>query len=207
MAEAMLDCTLCWTRKWQSFEGPSAEELRLAGATKLPCSICNTSTYWAFSQHDSDRRLFNDRRKEPEMLRTEAMPTAGAREGISLAPPPNKEFYRQEAMKAIQPERRTGADRRACVQRNHHRVPLRLPIRVRVKSFNLQFEEVTNTINVCRTGVFFYSPNPYSKGVRALVTLHYVPNEPGSTMELPGTVVRVDSKPGSDAKGVAIQLN
>ncbi|MBI4443812.1 MAG: PilZ domain-containing protein [Acidobacteria bacterium] len=135
------------------------------------------------------------------------MPTAGAVGGISLAPPPNKEFYRQEAVKAFQPERRAGEDRRAALQRNHHRVPLRLPIRVRVKSFNLQFEEVTSTINVCRTGVFFYSSHPYSKGVRAFVTLHYVPNEPGSTMELPGTVVRVDSNPGSDARGVAIQLN
>ena len=182
MAEAMLDCVLCGTRKWQTFEGPSAEELRLAGATKLPCAICHTNTYWSFAKHDNDRRIDNDRRKQPEAPRPQEVPLPGATERVSFAPPPDKAFYHQEAMKAVPPDRRAGADRREAVQRNHHRVPLRLPIRVRVSNFNLRFEEVTSTVNVCRTGILFQSARPYSKGIRALVTLNYSPNDPSSNL-------------------------
>ena len=200
MAEGMLDCVVCGTRKWQTFEGTKAEELRLAGATRLPCSVCRADTYWTFSQNE--RRQSQDRRKEPVAPRPPELNFPI----VALKPPPDKEFYRQAAIQAFQTERRTGVDRRQEVQRNHHRLPLQLPIRVRVQSFNLQFEEVTNTVNVCRTGVFFYSPRPYSKGVRAFITLNYVQHDPIPNLEHSGTVVRVESNPRSESKGVAIQL-
>ncbi|MBI4460717.1 MAG: PilZ domain-containing protein [Acidobacteria bacterium] len=206
MGEAMLDCAVCSTRRWQSFEAAGGEDLRMAGATRLHCDICEHDTYWLPAQHD--RRGTGDRRKQPEPpLRTlsATAPPAGLG-SIAVAPPPDQAFLAKEAVRIYQTERRGREDRRGTIQRNHHRVPLRLPIRVRVSTLNIRFEEQTNTVNVCRTGVFFQSANPYAKGLMAFVTLNYSPLDPSSSLEKAGTVVRVVPAVAPGMNGVAIEI-
>ncbi|OFV99963.1 MAG: hypothetical protein A3F68_01400 [Acidobacteria bacterium RIFCSPLOWO2_12_FULL_54_10] len=203
MAEAMLECAVCSTRKWQSFGAANAEELRLAGATRLSCPLCNVDTYWTFAEND--RRANNDRRKQPELLKPQQVDLQPGTEKVAFQPPPNREHFQQEAARMFQPEHRASVDRRQTPQRGHYRVPLRLPIRIRVSSFNVQFEEVASTVNVCRTGILFHSTRPYSKGILAYVTLNYSPSDP-SAIEHAGTVVRIDSNPSSENRGIAIQL-
>lgn len=203
MAEAMLECAVCSTRKWQSFGAANAEELRLAGATRLPCPLCNTDTYWTFAENE--RRADQDRRKQTEPPRPQQVDLQPGTEKVAFQPPPDREHFQQQAVRMFQPERRASVDRRQSPQRTHFRVPLRLPIRIRVSSFNLRFEEVASTINVCRTGVLFHSARPYSKGTLAYVILNYSPSDP-TAIEHTGTVVRIDSNPGSEVKGIAVQL-
>ncbi|MBI3896383.1 MAG: PilZ domain-containing protein [Acidobacteria bacterium] len=203
MAEAMLECAVCSTRKWQTFGAANAEELRLAGATRLSCPLCNIETYWTFAE--SDRRAGQDRRKQPEPIKQQQVDLQLGTEKVAFQPPPNQGHFRQEAIRLFQPERRANEDRRQAPQRGHYRVPLRLPIRVRVSGFNLRFEEVASTINACRTGIFFHSTRPYSKGTLTYVTLNYSPSDPAA-IEHTGTVVRIETQPGSEAKGIAVQL-
>src|SRR5581483_6943940 len=103
-------------------------------------------------------------------------------------------------------ERRAGADRRQALNRVNGRVQLRIPVRVRVSSGGLHFDEITETLNVSRTGVYIKSQRPYQKGIGTHVTLHYSPSNPGMGIEQPGTVVRVDPDPDNRQKGVAIVL-
>ncbi|MBI4460972.1 MAG: PilZ domain-containing protein [Acidobacteria bacterium] len=204
MAEAMLECAVCSARKWQSFEAANAEELRLAGATRLSCPSCNKDTYWTFAE--SDRRVEQDRRKQPEAPKPQQVDVPFGTDKVALQPPPDQEYFRREAVRLFQPpDRRLNSDRRQAPQRGHYRVPLRLPVRIRVSSSNLRFEEITSTINVCRTGILFHSTRPYAKGILAYVTMNYSPGDP-ATIEHAGTVVRVDSNTSSETKGVAIQL-
>ena len=58
-------------------------------------------------------------------------------------------------------------------QRRHNRISLRLPIRVRVKSFDTRFEDVTSTVNVSQSGVYFKGPSPYASGLIARVCMNY----------------------------------
>ena len=103
-------------------------------------------------------------------------------------------------------ERRKNAERRQSLKRTNDRVPLQLPIRVRAKIDDVQYEELTNTINVSQSGVYFASTKPYRKGISALVCLNYSESNPAINIEKKGTVVRIDSEPASSEAGIAIKL-
>ena len=70
-----------------------------------------------------------------------------------------------------------------------------------------RFEEVTRTVNTCKTGIYFHTEHPYTKGATALVAMNYNPREAGMTIDQPATVVRVESLPGSHMRGVAMQFH
>jgi hypothetical protein len=106
-----------------------------------------------------------------------------------------------------QTERRVSTDRRGRVRRMQRRVALQVPVRVRVISAAQQFEEVTRTMNVSRSGIYIQSDKPYAKGTPIYVAMNYSAREPGMSGEQKATVVRVDSVPGSTSRGVAIQLH
>ena len=196
MSGATLDCVVCRTRHWRNLEADAAEEVRSTGATKLFCDNCARYTYWLFSENDSEAV---PQRKEREPVSV----------GVGEAPPANgvTAVLRSEMMRLYQPERRKVAERRGGVRRTERRVALQLPVRLRVNTNGAQFEEVTRTVNVGRNGIYFQTERPYSKGLPTFVALHYSPREPGLLTEQKGTVVRVDSSPGSPARGVAIQLH
>ena len=197
MSGAMLDCVVCRARKWRNLEAVAAEEVRSTGATKLFCDNCGRYTYWLFSEGDSEAV---PQRKQGELVSV----------GVGESPFVNggTAALRSEMMRLYQPERRKGADRRGGVRRTERRVALQLPVRLRVNANGAQFEEVTRTVNVGRSGIYFQTERPYSKGLSTFVALHYSPSEPGVLTEQRGTVVRVDSLPGSTvARGVAIQLH
>jgi hypothetical protein len=204
MADAMLDCVLCGGRKWQTLDVSRAEELRSTGATRGQCETCKRETYWKVS--DYGRRSGKDRRSYDEVKPQTVDPSLGI-ERITLAPPPNREQYRHAGAQIVMQERRAAADRRQALNRTNGRVPLSIPVRIRVHSGGLHFDEVTETVNVSRTGVYIKSQRPYQKGVGTQVTLHYSPVNPGMGIEQPGTVVRIDHDPDMKFKGVAIVLS
>ena len=201
MAEVMLDCVICGGRKWRTLDTIGAEELRSTGATRAHCETCNRETYWKTS--DYGRRTGNDRRAQREDPKPQTVDPNLGIERIALQPPPDRERYRQAGAQILQ-EKRTTTDRRQAFNRNHGRVPLRLPVMVRVSNGALRFEEVTETLNVSRTGVYFQTARPYEKGTPVQVTLNYSPMNPTSGIEQPGTVVRIDPDPVTRTKGVAV---
>ena len=203
MAGAMLDCAVCGTRKWQTFEAEHGEELRQAGATRLPCSSCARETYWYYAQHDSGAA---PERKAPAPPPSAVEAPASAMESAA-DPAAERGSAKQETLRSHQSERRTGLERRARPRRGNRRVALQMPVRIRASSRAAQFEEVTRTVNVSRNGIYLQSEQPYSKGLQTLVVLNYSAREGGAMTEQKGTVVRVvDSEGGARARGVAIQL-
>lgn len=203
MTGAMLDCAVCSTRKWQTFEPAHEDELRLAGATRLYCSNCAHETYWLYSQHDSGAA---PERRAPEPPPSSAEDSSTATEASASAPPAEKGNGKQETMRSSQSERRNGLERRARPRRTNRRVALQMPVRIRVSTQASQFEEVTRTVNVSRNGIYFQTERPYTMGLPTHVALNYSPHASGPLSEQKGTVVRVDSEAGSRTRGVAIQL-
>jgi hypothetical protein len=118
---------------------------------------------------------------------------------------PAAELPQPAAVNEIPNERRSGTDRRGQSSRRHHRVSLRLPVRVRVDSTEMRFSEVSKTINVSRSGMLFKSERPFQNGISVFVAFPYDPDNPGPTIEKQGTVVRVASG-DSEHKDVAIMF-
>lgn len=204
MAEAMLDCVICGGRKWRTLEPEFAEELRTTGATRGQCDICKRETYWKVA--DYGRRSGRDRRSPSEDIKPQVVNTELGVERVALQAPPDRAVYRHTGAQIVVQERRAGSDRRQVFNRQNGRVPLRILVRVRVQGGGFHFDEVTETINVSRTGLYFKSSRPYQKGLNARVTLHYSPANPMSGIEQPGTVVRIDPDPDMRHRGVAIVL-
>ena len=170
-------------------EEDHAEDLRISGAAKLFCESCTRETYWIYSQHSEG---------SVAPRRTADAPTEGAASPAATA---------QATPMRMQTERRVSSDRRGRVRRLQRRVALQVPVRVRVISAAQQFEEVTRTMNVSRSGIYIQSDRPYTKGLPIYVAMNYSSREPGMAGEQKATVVRVDSVPGSQSRGVAIQLH
>ena len=205
MAQAMLDCVICGSRKWMSLDGVAAEELLGNGATRLPCEACKRDTYWKVADHG--RRTGGDRRMDTDAVRPQTVDTVPGSQRVAIGGAPlDRTSYTQKAAEFLQTERRVTPDRRQAFQRQYDRVPLRLPLRVRVSGMGLRFEEVTSTINVSRSGVYFESNRPYSKGLTAYVAVNFSATNPGSNIEQVGTVVRIDPNPVTGTRGVAIVL-
>jgi hypothetical protein len=116
--------------------------------------------------------------------------------------------FLQPEVPIMQHERRSLSDRRQALLRQNDRVPLQVPICIRYDNLDARFEEITETINVSRRGVYFKSTLPYSTGATVFVTLNYSPTNPGSNIEKLGTIVRVETPAtSSDSKGIAMQLS
>jgi hypothetical protein len=189
MSGAMLECAVCTGQKYHELNVANLEELQCSGAVGLLCATCKRKTYWLYGAHGG-------------------VATPAARfSHMSTAPSSMSARTNGEGMKMYQPERRTTADRRSISRRHTRRVQLQLPVRLRVNAMGTRFEEVTRTINTCKTGIYFQSEHPYSKGATALVAMNYNPRESGMTMDQSATVVRVDSVPGSQMRGVAMQFH
>ena len=204
MAEAMLDCAVCGTRKWKPMEGSHAEDLRIAGAAKLFCESCTRETYWLYSQHEEGSAAPRRTAEPPARVDPTALPADVPGAAAVLA---DASGGSQGPVRSMQTERRLGSDRRQRARRNQRRVSLQVPVRLRVSSPSAQFEEVTRTVNVCRSGIYIQTERPYSKGLPLYVAMNYSLRDPGMAGEQKATVVRVDAVPGSPAKGVAIQLH
>ncbi len=204
MAEAMLDCVQCGSRNWLELEAPKAEELKSTGATRLRCGTCNRETDWKIA--DYSRRTGRERRAHPEPPRPQSLNRLPVSERISIPTSPETVHPRSPAPPVFQPERRGNLNRRQSSRRKHERASLRLPIRIRVNSLSLEFSEVTTTLNVSRTGVYFQSAQPYTEGLRVRVTLNYSPENAGAGIEQPGTVIRVESDPKTGLNRVAIRF-
>ena len=188
MAEGMLDCLVCKTRTWQPLDPIQARGLQLSGAIRLPCTVCKRETSWVVSEYD--RRLGSDRRMQFQSAK-------------GLETSPDKEQHHHGVVP--KPELPIRTERRGASQRRNKRVALQLPMRVRVNAYDLHFEEVTKTVNVSRSGVYFISSSPYEEGTLAYVSLNYFQEIAGSNIEQRGKVVRVES-PANKSRGVAIEL-
>lgn len=188
MPGAMLECAVCTGQKYHQLNESHLDELRNSGAVSLVCETCHRKTYWLYGAHGGV-----------------ATPAAvKASEIMSLSGVASRS---SEGSMLYQPERRISQDRRGHARRGARRVALQLPVRLRVSSMQGRFEEVTRTINTCKGGIFFHSEHPYSKGASALVTMNYSPREMGMTMDQQATVVRVESIPGSQMRGVAMAFH
>ncbi len=91
------------------------------------------------------------------------------------------------------------------VQRDH-RVPLSLPVRVRVWTLG-GLEEITTTRNVSRGGLYFETAVPFGIGQAVRVALNYSRKSTGTVLEQTGHIVRVDLLPGSPKKGLAVRYD
>ena len=191
MPGAMLECAVCTGQKFHELSEENLEELRCSGAVGLVCPTCKRKTYWLYGAHGGV-----------------ATPAVRASELASLSSSTMGTMGRahSDGTKLYQSERRVTSERRSIARRHTRRVALQLPVRLRVNSMNARFEEVTRTINTCKTGIYFQSEHPYSKGATALVAMNYNPREAGMTMDQPATVVRIENIPGSHMRGVAMQF-
>lgn len=198
MAQAMLDCDLCGTRQYMTVEGEQLNSLHSTGAAQVYCQKCRRQTLWSYGVHD--RRSGKDRRMAPRAL---FVPHAQTQAAVEPAQQPGS-AYADLAKAAIGTHR--PADRRAAQQRGQRRVPLELPVRVRVQEPQERFEETTRTANVCRGGIYLYSDKPYRPDLTVHVALNYADVVIGGALEQRGRVVRVDELPLNTKRGVAIQL-
>lgn len=90
-------------------------------------------------------------------------------------------------------------------RRVHKRNRLRMPIRVHGTLSSGAVNEITETENVARGGIYFISSNPYYPGITVMVTYPYWEGHGALNREYPAKVVRIDSKP-NDKRGVAVQF-
>ncbi|MBI2815908.1 MAG: PilZ domain-containing protein [Acidobacteria bacterium] len=205
MSDAMLECVVCGSRKWRQLEFSKANELATSGAVLLACEGCRHETYWKTS--DYGRRGGTERRAPTEAIHPEAVDRILRGERAGVQAPPDRDMYRKAAAGIVLADRRTGADRRQSFQRGHDRVPLRLPIRVRVNSRGAYFEEQNTTLNVSRHGVYFRSRLPYEKGLLAYLILNYSSQNPTANIEQPATVMRVEPPGGDGTRGIGVLID
>lgn len=101
------------------------------------------------------------------------------------------------AWTGVEPDRRQADSRRAS-----RHVRLEMPIRVRASLPQLNFTEVTRTVNVSRDGACFTTRQALREGMEVNVLVPYVEGE--TLPETRGRVVRVEKK-GDDWE-VAVQF-
>ncbi len=205
MAQAMLDCGQCGTRKYTTLNEEHIHSLQSDDSVQFFCDHCRRETAWNYASYDrrgsGDRRL--ERRREASLeaaLQAEAAPVA------PVAGPPSENPYADLARSFLL-DQRARSDRRAAQQRNHRRTPLELPLRVTSRMSGKQLQETTRTVNVCRTGVYFRSELSYQKDLPVGIELNYSDAPAASNLEQRGVVVRIDPLPATSRHGVAVKLN
>lgn len=92
-------------------------------------------------------------------------------------------------------------------RRRKHRAKIAQQVRVRPSEpRGDDFDEVLDTINVCRDGVYFATErSSYTKGMRLFITYPYSTGHGAINQEYVGEVVRVDRLPG-ERSAVAVHL-
>lgn len=89
-------------------------------------------------------------------------------------------------------------------ERRHGRVSVRTMLRVR--RLSAAEAEVVQPVDVSRTGIGFESVREYEPQEKVLVTLHYDPARPESSIETPAEVVRVEPLDRWDAYGYGLRF-
>lgn len=205
MTSAMLECTLCRMRRSQLMSEQQFNGLHSTGCALFYCDTCRNNTFWCYA--DYDRRSARDRRvgfPDPAADLERALhhrsndgrmpglePLAGDLQGQAAAKP-----------RPAAPQARTPADRRAEQQRGNRRIALGLPVHVRAG--RPEFEERTNTVNVCKGGIYIHSDKPFQKDMPCYIVLNYEQSALAPAMEQKGRVVRIDMHPLRPHKGIAI---
>ena len=92
-------------------------------------------------------------------------------------------------------------------RRGKGRAKLAQKVRVRPSEpHGKDFDEVVDTLNVCRTGIYFASSRAcYHKDMRLFVTYPYLTEHGAINQEYLGRVVRIDQLTGG-LRGIAIHL-
>jgi hypothetical protein len=193
MPGAMLECAVCTGQKFHQLNEANLDELRNSGAVSLLCDTCHRKTYWLYGAHGGVAT--------PAAVKASEIMSMSSLGSSPAAKPAG------EGPRLYQSERRINSDRRGIARRFARRVALQLPVRLRVNAMSGRFEEVTRTINTSKSGIYFQTEHPYSKGATAMVTMNYNPRETGMTMDQTATVVRVEHIPGSHMRGVAMQFH
>jgi hypothetical protein len=201
---AMLECSVCEARKSQQLGEPQLQALSVAGACQILCESCGRPTYWSYVSHERrsgfDRRLFPKPLEPPPPPPKQAAPAA-PRKGM-----PTMDEYRELARSALI-DKRTQTERREGLKRNIRRVPLELPVRLRVVDGPaVRWEEVTRTSNVSKGGVYIQSEKSYRVGMRVFVALNFADMVLGGPLEQPGEIVRIDEIPQSNMRGIAVKF-
>jgi hypothetical protein len=206
MAMMTMECLSCGSRNLLEFSPAQLSDVETAGAAWMACNSCKRETNWKFA--DYGRRSGADRRRNLEPPKPQVVNNLPGTMRGSDRPAPDPDEFRQPAAPMIQHERRSISDRREMLLRQNERVPVHVPISIRYDNLDARFEEITETINVSRRGVYFKSSRPYSPGATVFVTLNYSPTNPGANIEKMGSVIRIDPPATpSDFNGVAMQIS
>ena len=172
----------------------------------MACETCKRATTWKFA--DYGRRSGMDRRRDFGVPRLQTVNNVPGTLRGSFRPSPDQDEFRQPGVPIIQHERRSFSGRRQTVLRQRDRVPMQVPIRIRCDNLDDRLEEITETINVSPRGVYFKSTRPYSTGVTVYIALNYSATNPGSNIDMLGSVVRVDPPAiPADTNGIAVHLS
>jgi len=105
----------------------------------------------------------------------------------------------QETASALTAKNKIEADLRA-----KGRVPLKLPIKVIRHAYGTKLEDVSETINISRSGAYFESSQNYTVGEIVQVILPYKKGQ--EPIPVSGRVVRLDQRPGTYVRSVAIHM-
>lgn len=199
----MLECAVCTAQKFHDLDATHMEELRAAGAVGLECPNCKRKTYWLYGAHGGVATPLAMSAGDRSLMSAASAASSMSAMGMSSTGRSSS----SEGPKLNQQERRLTTDRRGIARRRARRVALQMPVRLRVSNMSARFEEVTRTINTCKTGIYIQTEQPYAKGAAAMVAMNYNPRETGIVMDQQATVVRVENMPGSKMRGVALQFN
>jgi hypothetical protein len=202
MTEAMLDCVLCGNRKWLALNATQSEQLRSIGTTQLPCSACQRETAWILADYS---RTSHAPAEPPAVSRPLDSGGIPQQPPVSPSTPAPGAVPQPAASRPSQENRRSGGERRQASRRKSERASLRLPLRIRVDTINLEFSEITTTLNVSRSGIYFQSNKPYTEGLRVRVTLNYSPENAAANIEQLAIIVRVSTNPKTGMNGVAVK--
>jgi PilZ domain len=89
--------------------------------------------------------------------------------------------------------------------RGKGRAPIKMKIKIIRRAFGMAVEDVCETDNVSRQGVYFYSSHAYEVGDKLEVVMPY--KEGDLAIPVPASVVRVDKKSNAPRHAVAIRLD
>ena len=206
MPGAMLECAVCTGQKFHQLNEANLDELRNSGAVGLNCETCHRKTYWLYGAHGGVATPAAVKASQIMSSSTMGSSMSSSVAGLPVQSSATAKSH-SEGPRLYQPERRISNDRRGIARRHSRRVQLQLPVRLRVSGTGGRFEEITRTINTSKTGIYIQSEHPYTKGATALVAMNYNPREAGMTMDQQATVVRVESMPGSQMRGVAMHFH